>query len=530
MKTLLLILGVVLVGCHIYLAEGSIATYSPTYDEPVHLTAGYTAWKESRYQYNGAGHPPFSEMWAAFPLLFLNPIIPVHHPAWIRNRWGAYDQYQFADTFLFKNRVNFEDLLKMGRRSQVVMSVLLGVSLGVVAFYLGGAVSSGVALALWSFSPTVLGQATVITTDLAFGTFFFLFFASFAFPKSWKRDIFAGIFLGLSFSSKFPAISMIPILGLCLLWHEKFKLTNLVSKARLLSAGMIGIVSFVVIALVYRVSGLDVFWIGLGNVFKLAQGGRSSYFLGATGTEGWLLYFPVAVLLKTPIPILLAFLISLGFIIKTSIHVPAVLWIPPLAFFIIACLSKVHIGHRHIFIIYPFLFLLIAISFRHWMVWPLLGCLALGTFFARPHFLSYFNEFVGGSQEGYQYFTDSNVDWGQGLKLLSHELNHEDKEKGIYLSYFGVGDPHAYGIRYVDILSDSIAAHKDDSGSIIDKPTKFAISVTNLQSTYFSRKDIFDWVKKYQPQAQIANSIFLYDFSDNPEAISILEQLRRIER
>lgn len=35
-----------------------------------------------------------------------------------------------------------------------------------------------------------------------------------------------------------------------------------------------------------------------------------------------------------------------------------------------------------------------------------------------PRTLTFFNEFVGGSRNGFKYLTDSNLDWGQHLKLL----------------------------------------------------------------------------------------------------------------
>src|SRR6266498_5706938 len=82
-----------LIGAHVYLGLGSIRQFAPTYDEPVHLTAGYVYWKTGDYRFNGYHHPPLAEMWAAFPLLFLNPTLPVQRPEWINQEWRAKDQY-----------------------------------------------------------------------------------------------------------------------------------------------------------------------------------------------------------------------------------------------------------------------------------------------------------------------------------------------------------------------------------------------------------------------------------------------------
>jgi hypothetical protein len=38
-----------------------------------------------------------------------------------------------------------------------------------------------------------------------------------------------------------------------------------------------------------------------------------------------------------------------------------------------------------------------------------------------------------------------------------------------------------------------------------------AISATNLQNVYFSDKQFYDWLKKYEPVDKIGYSIFIYD-------------------
>ena len=79
------------------------------------------------------------------------------------------------------------------------------------------------------------------------------------------------------------------------------------------------------------------------------------------------------------------------------------------------------------------------------LIWAAVEAIAI-----HPHFLAYFNEIVGGSANGYKHLTDSNVDWGQGLKALGESLSEKDRADGIYLCYFGTADPHAYGIRAPD--------------------------------------------------------------------------------
>jgi hypothetical protein len=103
-------------------------------------------------------------------------------------------------------------------------------------------------------------------------------------------------------------------------------------------------------------------------------------------------------------------------------------------------LGPLNIGHRHILPIYPVLIVMIS-SLVPWAVRQRIfvkGGLAVmagwlfvssvGTF---PHYLAYFNELVGGPENGYKYLVDSNLDWGQDLKGLKRYLErHGIHESG----------------------------------------------------------------------------------------------------
>jgi hypothetical protein len=484
---------------------------------------------------NGFHHPPFAEMWAALPLLFQNPTIPKQHLAWIEQRWNPLAQYQFADTFLYKNTVSADRLMSNGRWMQVLLSLLLGLAVAFVGWRVGGFWCSFFSMAFWAFSPTILANATVVSTDLAFTLFFFLFFASLLSFGSKTSAVVSGVLFGLALVSKYFSISVFPILvgTIFLTWasDEKATLRLLKEKVSFVSVLLFlaGVVA--VVLLVFQFSSLNVFFVGIKNIFARSQAGRSSFFMGKHGHTGWVLYFPTLVLMKTPISLLLSVGGFLVLGLMKKIRFPFLLWVPPLLFFVLACTSKVQIGQRYVMVIYPFLFLMAgaALSWNNvgrWIGLVMIGLLTVTTVRSYPYYLAYFNEAVGGSAQGYRYFTDSNIDWGQGLKELAMSLEPSDLEKGIYLSYFGVADPHHYGISYFDVGSDTIADHHDDSSRKDLSPTKFAISVTNLQATYYGNSTVFDWLRGFTPTKKIADSIFVYDFSEHPEAIARLEALR----
>jgi len=115
MKIATILLGLIAIFIHVQLGLRAIRDLSPTYDEPVHFTAGYIYLKTGDYRFNSYQHPAFGKMWQAIPLLFLNPFLPTHHPAWLQQRWSTREQYQFADKFLFRNRISGETMMKWAK-------------------------------------------------------------------------------------------------------------------------------------------------------------------------------------------------------------------------------------------------------------------------------------------------------------------------------------------------------------------------------------------------------------------------------
>jgi hypothetical protein len=63
--------------------------------------------------------------------------------------------------------------------------------------------------------------------------------------------------------------------------------------------------------------------------------------------------------------------------------------------------------------------------------------------------LTYFNILAGGPLGGRHVLSDSNLDWGQGLKCLARLQRVEPEFRDLTLYYFGDTDPAWYGVEGV---------------------------------------------------------------------------------
>ena len=159
----------VLIGIHFIIGLRTIYRLSPTYDEPLHLAAGYSYLRTGEYYLNIYDHPPLAEMIAALPLLVMKPTLLMQHPS-----WGAYQQYSFANLFLYHNRVDAERMLNSGRIMILILSCILGIMVYVWSAQLYGSAAGVCACVLYVFSSTFLAHGTLVTTDLTVVLFFFL--------------------------------------------------------------------------------------------------------------------------------------------------------------------------------------------------------------------------------------------------------------------------------------------------------------------------------------------------------------------
>lgn len=515
-----------LLGWLLSLTLGSdfIRVSSPTYDEPVHLASGYAALLARPL--NWRDHPPLAEMWGALPLLALRP-------AAMPQAQAALGLYDFADAFLYKNTVTAARLMNTARAWCLAswMAVLLGTA-AAWAWALGGAPAAFGACLVMALMPPLVSNAALVTTDAAPTALFFL---SFFLLSRRRRPLWlwaaAGAVLGLSAAAKFSLFVAPAFVAAGLLTERKLDGVPR-PKARDLAALVLA--ALAALWLVYARWGLDLYWDGLTATLTRLDQGRASFLAGRHSTTGFLLYFPAALALKTPTA---ALLLAAGTVIG-CLRRPARdgFWLlfPAFAYFALACGVKTQLGVRYILPVYPFLCVAAGCGaaslwscgkWRRALAAALLAWQAASVLRCAPDQLAYFTDLAGGPARGVDWLVDSNLDWGQGLAELGAELSRRGSPV-VYLSYFGVADPSAYGIRYLPLGWVSNVARREGAAQPAPgAPVLLAVSATNRQGVYYANPESWSWLSSRAPVFTAGHSIFLYDLTRDKDGRAELAKL-----
>lgn len=264
------------------------------------------------------------------------------------------------------------------------------------------------------------------------------------------------------------------------------------------------------------------YWQGLISVIAHDQSGHDAYLFGQQSPIGWWYYFIVAFLVKVPLTLLLLFGAAVVFglrawqrtgrtFFKTIDFKWYLLIVPPVVYWLASLLSNINVGVRHLLPVFPFTIIIAAwLAATLWqkkslltrgLIIVLIGFQMVSVLASHPHYLAYFNELVGGPMQGHSILLDSNLDWGQDLRLLADYC----KERGITsprLAYFGSAEVSYYLPHAKPVPTSQVVKTMGLPDDVI------AISAGIL---YHPRLD-FDWLKEYQPSARIGYSIYVYDF------------------
>ena len=526
-----------------------ITANSPTYDETMHVAAGYSYLATGDFRLEPQNPPLIKEL-LALPL-FLGYRLPFNPDA---QHWRDGDRYLIGQHFLYESTLSADRILFLTRIPNLVLGGALLALIGWWAYRLWGPRATVLALALTSLEPNLVAHSSLVTTDIGAALFIFLtvylLWEYLRAPTWWMLSLVSSA-TGLALATKFSTILLIPLipllLGASLLIDPRARAVLPVTKRQTLAnfkvlevtTPLFVVLLFVltIVSLAYFFQGVSPWVSGLKRFIALAREGQPAFFWGEYSYVGWWNYFLVAFLIKTPLGSLLLIGASLLFYrAGNSLGRREAIFIllPVIVIFVLTSQSKVNIGLRHILPVYPFLFVLASrfgtVRFRRqWLAPLLLGVPLLMTAVSAiriaPHQLAYFNELVGGPGQGYRYLSDSNVDWGQDLKGVKAYMETENISI-IYLSYFGTAPPAYYGIRYQYVPGSWPLEWPPPHDTVPDTASRkiLAISVTNLQDVGYHYDPLFRWLWLRKPVAKIGYSIFVYDLSNDREGLTKLEE------
>jgi len=223
--------------------------------------------------------------------------------------------------------------------------------------------------------------------------------------------------------------------------------------------------------------------------------GHGSFLAGKHSVTGWWYYYLSAFLIKTPIPFLIFLLLTLCFL-KRIRHRLAVfeyfLIIPILSFVIyFSFFNHLKIGLRYLLPIFPLMHVFVSkvvkLKFKRQKIFVgtvifLIGWHLASSLSIFPHYLAYFNEFIGGPRNGYKYLIDSNLDWGQDNDLM---------------------------LEYVRKSKEPVKINPEE-------PTKGKIAVDanrlqGIRGFHTFPVNRYEWLRKYEPVDNVGYSWLIYE-------------------
>ena len=550
-----------LLAIHTLLLGWLAAVYSPTYDEPGHLAAGYRIWTTGRadlYIVN----PPLVKTVATWPLLFFRPRtdwsqivqVPGHRP-----------EFSTGIAFLENNPATWYWMLTLARWACIPLSLLGAVVAFQWARELFGVTAGWISLVLWTFDPNILGNGCLITPDVGGSSLGLL--AGYLFWRwldrpSGERAALAGLGLGLALLSKATLLIFGPLwVVVWVVQRWQSGALNHPSRTEVWQLLALLLLSGYVLNLGYGFSGTGMklkefefvsralggemrpgqvssnrfrntaigelpsplpreFLLGLDMQKKDFEVGRWTFLAGEWKWGGWPYFYLAAIAIKSPLGYGVLLLLAVGVLFRSGSRPQrsvVALVLPALAILGFVSSEQGFTSFvRYVLPALPFAIVLLGAVGR-WVeggskwarygVGVTLAWIVSSSLWCLPHSLSYFNELVGGSANGHQYLFDSNIDWGQDLYFVKDWVERHPEARPVTLSWCEIFDPQRVGLN----LPRTPFPPRTAGGPVGPHPESsfegwHIVCVTNLHSA----DQRWAYLRDLQPVDRIGDSVMVY--------------------
>lgn len=551
------------------------ATFSGTFDESNHLACGIEWWQFGTYTM-WTENPPLPRV-AIAALPYLAGMRLPAQEAW-DPRTHDWDRSWEVGLDLLYGGPGFEVNLGRARLGTLPFFVLAIASVWGLA---GGRRRPGaglVAVALTATIPALFAHGALATTDVAFaGTFLLamLCLARWYEAPTRRRAVALGVALALALLCKFSTLVFVPVAIIAVLLARRLaKLSTRPTRSeqplpwRVLGghAALVIAAAFFVTWAGYRFSmgrvddlpwevkhwlrivpeQADRGWLGRwllhvplpmpellhGLRFLAAHDaiGHEAYLLGRISNVGFWSFYPVALLVKTPLPTLILLAASLPFVLRPS---PSRCWAGALVLtaagiLLVTLRSHINLGIRHVFVVLPLAIVALArtldAQLAYWrgrtrtgasiLIGVCLLAQAATALAARRTSLGYFNPLAGSDPA--RVLLDSDLDWGQDLYLLRAEARARGVDS-LRIAYFGTVRQCLHGLPRLEPLLPGRPA----DGWIAISENYYRNRSTFLllknpcdPKSYYRDDEVplgsFSWLTAYEPVTIAGTSIRLY--------------------
>jgi hypothetical protein len=508
-----------LIAGHFTLGYWAVRSNSATYDEPMHVSVSYSGWKTKDYRLI-SDQPALATALLTLPLHWREFNLPLETKEWREAFFVA-----FSERFVYWSGNDANSLIETPRLVNLALSCLCALLLWYFLTASFGAFPGLIGLAFYAFSPAILANATLATTDFPATAFAILAVLSMSrYLESPNRPSFAlgaGAAAACALLSKNTAVLLWPAFALALIARrDEWRIFS--SSAR--NIFLWGFLPFMAIMVLASFTG---FFFRAGftaQALQAAAVGHPSFLMGRYSSHGWWWFYLAAFALKSTLPEIAVlvggiFIVLRGGRAKNCVLPMAVI----AAYAVVASISHKQIGLRYILPVYPMLAILAAATAQDLssrfpnrgklLAVALAAAHALSAAATAPHFLAYFNEPAGGPEQGYRYLVDSSLDWGQDLKRLGRYVREEGGPE-IILSYFGTASAEYHGVLAQQLLSTNAIQRRHKNS---DRPKKelLVVSATQLQGPYLTPERRLTWLKDRKPLARVGYTLFVYDVTQD---------------